>query len=1084
MKYLAAAIVFFTMLFQLNVTAQDNNDEKNDPLSEKTFTGMKFRGIGPGLSSGRVSDLAVWEPEPNYFFAAAASGGVWKTTTGGTTWQPVFDDQGSYSIGCVEIDPNNKHVVWVGTGENNSQRSVSWGDGVYKSIDGGKSWKNMGLKESEHIGKIVIDPRNSNNVYAAAQGPLWGPGGDRGLFKTTDAGKNWERILHISKHTGISDIVYDPRDPDVMYCASYQRRRHVWTLINGGPETKIFKTTDAGQTWDTLKSGLPSGNVGRIGLAISHANPDYVYAIIELPENKGGFYRTTDRGASWNKMSDYVSSSPQYYQEIFCDPKDPDKVFSMSTFSKYTEDGGKSWKRLSLKEKHVDDHAFWIDPNNTDHLLIGSDGGIYETYNHGKVWHFFPNLPVTQFYRIGIDNAKPFYHVYGGTQDNATIGGPVQTVSANGLTNCDFFFTKGGDGFQSRVDPKNPNIVYSQAQYGSLVRYDKQSGQRTDIKPAADSGEILKWNWDSPLIISPHSHTRLYFAANKVFRSDDRGNSWTKISGDLSKQIDRNELEVMGKIWSPEAVSKNRSTSEYGNIVALSESPLKEGLLYAGTDDGLIRVTEDGGDNWRKISNFPGVPELAYVSDVVASRYDTNTVYATFDNHKMADFKPYVLKSTDRGRTWQSISGNLPEHHPVWAILEDHEREDLLFVGTEYGAFFSINGGKKWIQLKGGIPTIAVRDMEIQEREDDLCLATFGRGFYILHNYEPIRETTDEILDKEAHMFSIKDGLMYIPDRSKGRHAMGENFYRVKNPFGAVFTYYLKEKPKTLKEKRKEKEKEMREKGKTPEYPSWERLREEDLEQAPFLMFEIQSTDGYPIRKLKAPAKPGINRISWDFDYPEHMPFGENADINKKSGYPVLPGEYQVTMYLNKDGDLSKLAGPVKFNCKLLENVTLPAEDKQELVDFQNKMKVLLADVYGADEYLKFLNKKIDKIKKATKVVSGASQQLMEKPGDIELELAEIKKMIHGDESIAQRSGSQPPSLMRRLNRTAYYMLLNSSSPTETNRKNYGIITDKFQTIVDRLQQITEQNIKPLEEELNELNAPYTPGRMPEWQPE
>ena len=550
-----------------------------------------------------------------------------------------------YSIGCVTIDPTNPNVVWVGTGENNSQRSVGYGDGVYRSEDGGKSWKNVGLKASEHIGKIVVDPKDPNVVYVAAQGPLWAPGGDRGLYKTTDGGKTWNAVLTIDENTGVSDVVMDPRDPDILIAASYQRRRHVFTLIDGGPGSGVHKTTDGGKTWKKITSGLPKEEMGRIGLAIAPAEPDTVYALVETAAaNKaGGTYRSTNRGESWEKRGDYVPGGPMYYQEISVDPKDPERLYSMDVFLKVSDDAGKTWRNLGERYKHVDNHAIWVDPRDTDHYLVGCDGGLYESFDRAATWRFFDNLPVTQFYRVDVDNSSPVYYVYGGTQDNNTLGGPSRTLNAHGTANHDWFVTWGGDGFHARIDPTDPNIVYSTLQHGVLGRFDRRSGEAVLIQPQEKPGDDpLRWNWDSPLVLSPHNPTRLYFAAQRVFRSEDRGDSWTPISEDLTRRIDRNKLKVMGKVWGPDAVAKGASTSFYGNIVSLDESPLVEGLLYVGTDDGLVQVSEDGGKTWRRQDSFPGVPVMSYVSDLFASRFDANVVYATFNNHKAGDFKPYA----------------------------------------------------------------------------------------------------------------------------------------------------------------------------------------------------------------------------------------------------------------------------------------------------------------------------------------------------------------------------------------------------------------------------------------------------------
>ena len=555
-------------------TGKDEKEAPKGGFSSDTFKGLELRSIGPALTSGRITDLAVDPENKHRWFVAAADGGVWRTVNSGTTFQPVFDGEVSHSIGCVTIDPNDPFVIWVGSGENNSQRVVGYGDGIYRSDDGGESWKNMGLKASEHISKILVDPRDSRVVWVAAQGPLWGPGGDRGLYKTTDGGKTWNRSLTISENTGVTDVVMDPRDPDLLYASAYQRRRHVFTLIDGGPESAIYKSVDGGANWRKITTGLPKEDMGRIGLAVAPAEPDTVYAVIEAANKAGGFFRSENRGETWEKRSDYVPGGPQYYNEIFVDPEDKDRVYSMDVWIQVTDDAGKTFHKLGEPSKHVDNHVIWIDPEDTRHYIVGCDGGIYESFDRAATWRFSANLPVTQFYRVSVDEASPIYNVFGGTQDNFSLGGPSRTRNIHGIANSDWFVTQGGDGFQSQIDPQDPNTVYAEAQYGVLTRFDRRTGESLVIQPQSAPGEPpLRWNWDSPLIISPHNHTRLYFAAQKIFRSDDRGNTWKAVSGDLTRQIDRNKLKVMGRVWPADAVAKNASTSFYGNIVSLAESP-------------------------------------------------------------------------------------------------------------------------------------------------------------------------------------------------------------------------------------------------------------------------------------------------------------------------------------------------------------------------------------------------------------------------------------------------------------------------------------------------------------------------------
>lgn len=1072
-------LLIILFLFQSQVVTAEEDISLN---------ALKFRSIGPALTSGRISDFSVNPKNPCEYFVAVSSGGVWKTTNAGTTYEPVFDNQGSYSVGCVTLDPDNHNVVWVGTGENNNQRSVGYGDGVYKSTDGGKTWENVGLKTSEHIGMIAIDPRDSDVVYVAAYGPLWSSGGERGLYKTWDGGQTWEAVLTISEHTGVSEVHLDPRDPEIVYAVAHQRRRHVFTLIGGGPESGIYKSTNAGKTWKKINKGLPSGDLGRIGMAISPANPECIYAIVEAQEDKGGFYRSTNRGASWERRSGYTARG-NYYQELFCDPKNPLRVYSMDVYIQVTDDGGITWRNLGEKNKHVDNHAMWIDPDNPDYYLVGCDGGIYESFDRGKTWKYLPNLPVTQFYKVAIDYAEPFYNVYGGTQDNYSLGGPSRTTSAHGVVNADWYTTQGGDGFESQIDPLDPNIVYAQSQYGNLVRFDKKSGERLGIKPKERKGEkSYRWNWDAPLLISPHSNTRLYFASNKLFRSDDKGGSWKVISDDLTRQIDRNKLEVMGRVWPMDAVAKNASTSQYGTIVALDESPLQEDLIYVGTDDGLIQVTEDGGNTWRKIERFPGVPERTYVNEVLASQHDRNAVYAAFNNHKNGDFKPYVLKSTDAGKTWISISSNLPERGSVYALEEDFVEKDLLFCGTEFGMFVSIDGGKSWKQMKGGLPTITVRDIAIQRRENDLVLATFGRGFYILDDYTPLRYLNSETLDSQAHVFPIKDTWMYMDYARLGgqdKGFQGEMYFTADNPeFGAIFTYYLKESVQTLKDQREKEEKDAIKNKKPVYYPSFEQMRAEEEEETPFLVFTIVDEEDHVVRRLRAPAKAGLHRITWDLRYPAVNPTNVR-DVSTTSSGPsstfVLPGKYKVYMSKNVNGVETKLTEPLGFSAKTLGNVSLPAEDRAELVAFQKQLRELNRAVDAASSVIREISEKISHFKVALKSVTTKETELREEIQVLEKEVAEIQRKLYGDRTLTRLDMDAEPGLSSRVRGIINDQRRSTSAPTQSQRDTFQIVAEEFPLILDTLKKIVEEDIKKIEKKLEEIGAPYTPGRLPEW---
>jgi photosystem II stability/assembly factor-like uncharacterized protein len=1072
--------------------AKDKDDKRK--LKSATFGGLAFRNIGPAMISGRITDIAI-DPRNNAIrYATAASGNVWKTTNAGTTWKPIFDDQGSYSIGCIALDPKNPLVVWVGTGENNSQRSVAYGDGVYKSTDGGVSWENVGLKETEHIAKILIDPRDSNVVLVAAQGPLWKAGGERGLYETRDGGKTWKAILTVDENTGVTDVVRDPRNPDVLYAAAYQRRRHVWTLINGGPGSGIWKSVDGGAIWKKLESGLPKEDMGRIGLAIAPSKPDIVYAIVEAANKAGGFFRSTDQGGTWEKRSSYMTTSPQYYNEIFVDPKIETRVYSMDTWMQVTEDGGKTFQKVGEKFKHVDNHVLWIDPQDNEHMIAGCDGGIYETWDRGATWAWSENLPLAQFYKVAVDGAKPFYNIYGGTQDNNTVGGPSRTPTVHGILNSDWYITTGGDGFQTAIDPTDPNILYSQAQHGALVRYDKRTGETIDIQPQADAGDPgLRWNWDSPLIISPHDHKRLYFAAQRVFRSDDRGDTWRPVSGDLTRQIDRNKLKVMGRVYSVDAVAKNASTSFYGNIVALAESPKKEGLLVVGTDDGLIQISEDGGGAWRSVGTFPGVPDESYVSRAIFSHHDVTRMYASFDNHKHGDFKPYVLMSTDTGRTWRSIAGDLPERGTVYALAEDPSTPDLLFAGTEFGVFFTPDRGAHWIQLKGGVPTIQVRDLAIQHEANDLVLGTFGRGFYVLDDYRMLRGVTEASLGAEAALYPVRDAWMYIPKSPNGGREKGFNgdrFYTAPNPpFGAVFTYYLKDELKSRRKTRLEEEKEKAKKSEDTPYPSWESLRAEDREEAPAVILTVTDRDGQVVRRISGPVTAGFSRAAWDLRLPAFEPTnlspGEPDPWDRlPSGPLAAPGRYTVSLAKRVGDVVTPLGTPQSFEAVPLGTASLPATDRKALLVFSEKTGRLQRAVLGAQRAAGEAQTRIDNLEKALNDAPRADAQLRADLRAIELRLSDIDLELNGDSTRSRRNEATPPSIVDRVQTIVYGGWDATSTPTATQRRNYDIAATEFKPVLEKLRTLILTDLAKVEAAAEASGAPWTPGRVPDWKPE
>ncbi|MFY0591716.1 WD40/YVTN/BNR-like repeat-containing protein [Roseivirga sp.] len=1093
---LLSLLIIFTLsghegLAQRKKNKKQDKSAVEDPLKGISLGSLKFRSIGPALTSGRIADIAVNPNNSSEFYVAAAAGGVWKTTNAGTTFSPIFENYGSYSIGSITMDPNNSNVIWVGTGENNNQRSVSYGDGLYKSVNGGASFKKVGLSKSEHIGMIKVDPRNSDVVYVAATGPLWSAGGDRGLYKTTDGGENWNKVLEISEHTGVNEVHIDPRNPDVLYATAHQRRRRQWTYLGGGPESGVYKSKDAGATWEKANSGLPGVDKGRIGMTISPANPEIIYAVVEAQNGQGGFYKSTNRAASWSKMSG-TSSSGNYYQEIVADPVDEDRVYLLNTFTSFTEDGGKTFNNLGEQSKHWDNHAMWIDPNNNHHLLQGCDGGVYESFDQGKTWKFFTNLPVTQFYKVSVDNAEPFYNVMGGTQDNYSLHGPSQTVSQHGIVSSDWIVTQGGDGFESVPDPVDDNIVYAQYQNGGLTRFDRKSGEGVAIIPRPRKGEkAYNFNWDAPLMVSPHNHKTLYYAANKLFKSTDRGDSWEVISGELDQDIDRNLLPIMGKIWPMDAVAKNASTSRYGAAVSLDESRLSAGLIYVGSDDGQISITEDDGKNWKQVNKFPGVPANTYVYDLIASKHDVNTVYAVFNNHKSGDFTPYVYISNDKGNNWKNISSNLPTG-AVYALEQDHKNPNILFAGTEYGVHVSINNGDSWSALKSGIPTINVRDLAIQERENDLAVATFGRGFYILDNYSALRELADKVTEKNAHIFEIKPSKMFntwTPLGSLGspqKGFQGEMFHTSPNPQrGAVIKYWLKEGTSSLKGERQKREKEAFKNNEAIPYPTVEEYKAEGDELPSYLLFTIKDKTGDIVSELRKGLSKGMNQVVWDLTY---MSFGQvnqrQASQNQSlssSNIFVVPGTYTVTMSQNIKGELSQIHPPVEFEVSELENRSIPAADWAAMAAFKKKAIKLVNAINATQTVLRNLNTKVQEYKAATKTYPAeTANQLYKEVLALEKELKAVQMSINGDPTLSRLDIDAEYSTAQRAQNAIFDIFGSTSNVPGTSMRNYNIAADEFAPILINVKSI-RQSFEAMDAKFEGNMALQMPGKLPNW---
>lgn len=1056
-------------------------------LAVEAARGLALRSIGPAVMGGRIADIAVHPTNKNTWYVAVGSGGLWKTTNSGTTWKAIFDNQPSYSIGTVAVDPNNPEVIWVGTGENVSGRHVGWGDGVYKSLDGGRTWKKMGLSASEHIGKIVIDPRNSANVMVAAEGPLWSAGGERGFYRTTDGGQSWSRTLYVDENTGVTDIEIDPSNPEVVYAATYQRRRHTWALLAGGAGSGIYKSVDGGINWKALKTGLPNSDMGKIGLAVTPANPQLVYATIESDGANSGFYRSFDKGESWEKRNAYISggTGPHYYQEIEASPTNADLVYQMDVFLHVTRDGGKNFDYLGTgREKHSDNHALWIDPANGNHLIAGTDGGLYESFDEGDTWRHFPNLPISQFYKIALDNSTPFYNVVAGAQDLGTLIGPSRTLNTEGIRNQDWYVPLGADGYDAAFDPIDPNTVYMEIQEGLLHRLDRKTNEVINIQPQPAAGENPeRWNWDSPVLISPHNHKTLYFGSQRLWKSTNQGNSWTPISADLTTNKGRYEMKIYDRVQSIDALYDNSAMSKFATLTSIAESPLMEGLIYTGSDDGLIHRSDDSGENWIKLA-LPQVPALSFINDIEASPHDKNTVFAVADAHKLGDYTTHLYISTNKGKTWESISGDLPKNTPVWVIKQDPVEENLLFIGTEYGLYFSINKGINWLKLDLGVPTIAFRDVELHARDHDLVGATFGRGIYVLDDYSPLRELSK--LDGKNALFPVRDAWWYVPNtpmQAKGMPSQGSTSFVSENPpFGAIFTYYLHEIPQTLKATRREKEKALDAKLLDIPLPSWEELSEEGKQQASTVMLLVSNAQNEAVRWIEGKAQKGVHRVNWDLRLPAPNPINLSVPAfqppwaSSPKGPLVAPGMYSVELFVLTDGKLESQGAKQVFEVK---PVHYPENNYAEVASFQLKTSQLSRKTSAAARQLNEVQTKLTHIKAALLKTPSATAALFAQQALLSKQLVELRAMLQGDQARNAKDEPSSPSIMSRIGNVIYGHWETTLLPTQTQVENIKQAEREFEAyLVEAASYLNE--LHAFEQALEKAGAPYTPGRKME----
>jgi photosystem II stability/assembly factor-like uncharacterized protein len=1023
----------------------------DDPLEH-----LQWRELGPAVMGGRVDDFAVVEKNPDIIYVATASGGIWRTVDGAITWKPIFEHVGPMSIGAIAVSQSDPSIVWAGTGEPNNRNTSSWGAGVFKSTDGGDTWTSMGLTDTQHIGQIEIDPRNPNVVWVAALGHLWGPNPERGLYKTTDGGKTWVRMLSVNDDTGVADVKLDPQSPDIVYASSYQRRRTAFGFNGGGPGSALYKSTDSGATWKKLTNDLPyaeGGDTGRIGISVYRKDPRIVYAEIEHPKG-GGLFRSVDRGETWVRMS-RTDPNPAYFSRFWIDPNNDLRIYVAAMQSAgvmagitVSEDGGKTFRPGLGDLVHPDFHAMWIDPANSNHMIIGVDGGVYSSRNGGDDWEHLNQIRIGQAYQVGYDTAQP-YHVCAGFQDNGSMCGPVASRHVNGITNSDWLRVMAGDGFHTQPDRVDANLVYVEAQEGQLRRLNLTTHEWASIAPAPkESAPPYRFYWNAPIITSAHDPKTLYFAAQYLFKSTDRGDSWTTISPDLTTGVDRNTLPIMGLLPKDQTVSRGYGVTSYPCIIRIGESPVDANVLWVGTDDGNLQVTRDGGKTWKNVADrVKGVAKGTYVSGIEPSRQGAGSAYVVFDAHRANDFGAYIFVTSDFGETWRSVSADLPHTNGSAQVLrEDPRNASLLFAGTELGAYVSFDRGEHWALLKSNLPTVRVDDIQINPREHDLILATHGRSLWVLDDITPLEQLT-QARASDATLFDIRPATSWRQFGPTNAQEGTKPFAASNPPEGALISYYLKS-------------------------------------ASDHVRITVRDKGGQELGHVDGTGHSGINRVNWDLRYA--MPVAPSAEDRWASsegyfagsihepGPFVEPGEYQVTLHAG-GRDLTKPLHVVDDPA-----ISISAQDRARRHEATMKAYELYkASAVSADTVRSLrasLNKLLDSWKDnhAIQVPDGVRKQAetFSKTVD-ELGLLFVGRQGGG---LSVGTAYQPPPVPARLATVLHNLQSYTAAPRQQDLEKLAELTTVAHDASERLNQTVGVELARLNKAINDAGVPAIVG--------
>ena len=1021
-------------------------------LTTASLARVAWRHIGPASFGGRIADVEAVPDDPATIFVAAASGGIFRSVNNGVTWDPVFDEEGTLlSVGDIAIAPSDPNIVWAGTGEPNNRQSSSWGDGVYKSVDGGEVWEHMGLRESHHIGRIVIHPRDPNIVFVAALGHLWGPNEERGLYRTKDGGASWEQVLGINDDTGVVEVALD-QDGRTLFAAAYQRRRRGWGFVGGGPHSGLYRSLDGGDSWTKVGGGLPEGDVGRIGVEFSRSHPNIVYAIYQHQD--GGIFRSEDRGTTWTWMNE-LNPRPSYYSQIRIDPENPNKVWVVAGSLNVSIDGGKTFRSDTADKIHVDHHALWINPSNPDHLMLGNDGGLYFSYDGSRNWDFIDNLPIGQYYDIGLDTRDPYW-VYGGTQDNGTWAVPSRTYSGLGIMNNDVVNIAWGDGFYTIPDPRDHRVIYANSQSGRTYLVDYETGEEKGIRPVPeDPEEEYRFNWSTPMLLSPHDPDVAYYGGNKLFKTSARGHTWQEISPDLTANQEWETLPILGVVRDDDTLSRDDGVSAFGTLTTIAESPLEAGVLYVGSDDGYVQVTRDGGQTWENLMDRFGLPGPRWVSRVIASLHAAGTAYVAFDGHQDDDFRPYLFKTTDYGGRWTGVSGDLPAGTVINALAEHPRNANLLLAGTESGLFVTVNGGRHWVLMHGTLPRVPIDDVIINARENDVILGTHGRSIIVLDDMALLEELTAAVLESEAHLFSLRTATQYHELRQLP--VPGASEFSGPNPdYGALITYYLKSEPPM-------RSTEAGDDGSAGEEPA-----------EPTVQIRVLDRAGRTVRELEGPDRGGFNRVAWDLRYPLSYEVEEGEGQGGWFGPPkgpfVVPGEY--TVMLQARGRELRQTVAVRVDPRAQTNPTALAARlaaSQRVSELQRTFFEAIRTIEQVDQELERLDEMVEARGNVPDVVRSGLEEVSTKLDEVNEKLT------------ARRTGPRS-----RITDTAGFLQGSTSAPTEAQLRTIDHLEAELREKVGELNALLTEDIPNLLSQMGSSNvspliiAPVAlPGRQP-----